>query len=38
MLNTILTTFIRVGFVLFFGYWAGHRNYFGVTDAYLISA
>ena len=32
MLNTIATTLVPVAFVMFLGYWAGHRNYFGATD------
>ena len=32
MLNTIATTLIPVAFVMFLGYWAGYRKYFGVTD------
>ena len=32
MLQTITTTLVPVAFVLFLGYWAGHRKFFGVTD------
>jgi len=32
VLNTIATTLVPVAFVMFLGYWAGHRNYFGATD------
>ncbi len=32
MLNTIATTLVPVAFVMFLGYWAGYRNYFGATD------
>lgn len=32
MLNTIATTLVPVAFVMFLGYWAGWRKFFGVTD------
>jgi len=38
MLNTIATTLIPVGFVLFHGCWSVRRNFFGVTDLVKLEA